>query len=304
MRIRPGWPGSAERIGSPGEQMEYHHERIEDNYSLTDRQLSILQGLIEEYITTAQPVGSLSLTDHPDIRASSATIRNEMVRLEEMGLLLQPHTSAGRIPTDLGYRVYVQHLIMRQHRQRQRMALTFGPQDPGIEATCRLLGELTKYTALAMLPGWEFRRLQHIELAPVGSDQLLVMLITDDQQVLHSLSTVTERPEPARLRQVNDVLNEHFLGKQLTELTAEAVALAMEHLPHPPANFIARHRRWCAVVSSRSAPRRASMWKARRISSNNRNLPKCRSCARCWKRCTKKRSLSNFSPVRRPVKSR
>lgn len=217
--------------------MDHLDDRHDENYLLTERQLTILQALIEEFISTAQPVSSLSITQHLDIHASSATIRNEMARLEEFGLLLQPHTSAGRIPTDLGYRVYARHVVLRQRQQRQRVTLPLFPQDPGIEATCRLLGELTKYTTLAVLPGWELRRLQHIELAPVGSDQLLVMLITDDQQVLHSLSTVSERPDPARLRQVNDLLNDHFTGRPLSELTPEALAHAMTQLPHPPSDF-------------------------------------------------------------------
>jgi len=217
--------------------MEYLEDRYEDNYILSERQLSILQALIEEFIFTAQPVSSMTIAQHMGIHASSATIRNEMARLEELGLLLQPYTSAGRIPTDLGYRVYVRHVIMRQRQQREHMTLPLFPHDPGIEVTCRLLGELTKYTTLAVLPGWEQRKLQHIELAPVGSDQLLVMLITDDQQVLHSLSTVSERPDSARLRQVNDLLNEHFTGKPLSELTPESVAHVMTQLPHPPSDF-------------------------------------------------------------------
>ena len=99
-----------------------------------------------------------------------------------------------------------------------------------------------------MLPGWERRRLQHIELAPVGADQLLVMIITDDQQVLHSLSTVTDRPDSARLRQVNDLLNEQFTAKLLTELTPEALAHAMAQLPHPPSEF---YRQAPALVRAR-----------------------------------------------------
>jgi len=217
--------------------MGYMEDHYDDNFTLTERQLAILQALIDEYIATAQAVGSQALATHPDIHASSATVRNEMARLEEMGLLLQPHTSAGRIPTDLGYRVYVRHLMQRYRQYKQRMTLPPHQQDPGIEATCRLLGELTRYTTLAMLPGWEMRRLQHIELAPVGADQLLVMLLTDDQQVLHSLSTISERPDPARLRQVNDLLNEQFAGKPLADLTPEALTAAMARLPHPPSDF-------------------------------------------------------------------
>lgn len=207
------------------------HEAHEHELVLTGRQAAILQALVEEYIATAQPVSSSSLADLPGIRASSATVRNELARLEELGLLFQPHTSAGRIPTDLGYRYYVDHIVEQAPPER---TLPVIPRDPGIEATCRLLGELTRYTALALVPGWQEHCLQHIELALVGADQLLVMLVTDDQKVLHSLSAVAARPDPARLRQLNDLLNAEFKGKALSELTDEALTRAVSKLPYQP----------------------------------------------------------------------
>lgn len=211
--------------------MDHFREAHEHILILTERQAAILQALVEEYIATAQPVSSSSLAELPGIRTSSATVRNELARLEELGLLFQPHTSAGRIPTDLGYRYYVNHVV---NQVQPEHALSVIPRDPGIEATCRLLGELTRYTALALVPGWQEHRLQHIELAPVGADQLLVMLVTDDHQVLHSLSTVTERPDPARLRQLNDLLNTEFAGKALSALTDDALTRAVSKLPHVP----------------------------------------------------------------------
>jgi heat-inducible transcriptional repressor len=205
----------------------YEHEHT---LILTERQVAILQTLIEEYIATAQPISSSMLADRPDIRASSATVRNEMARLEELGLLYQPHTSAGRIPTDLGYRYYVDHVLKLYGQSGHTLSVI--QHDPGIEATCRLLGDLTRYTALALVPGWQEHRLQHIELAPVGQDQLLVMLVTDDHQVLHSLSTISGRPDPARLRQLNDLLNSEFSGKTLSQLTEDALTNAVNKLPH------------------------------------------------------------------------
>jgi len=214
--------------------MDRYHETHEHVLILTERQAAILQVLIEEYIATAQPISSSMLAERPEVRTSSATVRNEMARLEELGLLYQPHTSAGRIPTDLGYRYYVNHLM---GQCQPESALSVIPHDPGIEATCRLLGELTRYTALALVPGWQEHRLQHIELAPVSADQLLVMLVTDDNQVLHSLSTISERPNPARLRQLNDLLNGEFKGKPLSALTDEALAAAMSKLPSEPSEL-------------------------------------------------------------------
>ena len=209
----------------------------EDALLLTERQNNILRAVIEEYIATAQPVSSSLIAEQSNMSSSSATIRNEMGRLEEMGLLLQPHTSAGRIPTDLGYRYYVNHLLNEYHTQRRKQTTHQPPRDPGVESTCRLLGQLTKYTTLALVSGWQEHRLQHIELAPVGDDQLLVVIVTDNHQVLHSLTTVPDRPIPAQLRRLNGLLNEEFGGKALSELTEEALRRAVTKLPHSSNSF-------------------------------------------------------------------
>ena len=209
----------------------------DESLILTDRQNAILRAVVEEYIASAQPVSSSTIAEQPGINASSATIRNEMVRLEECGLLLQPYTSAGRIPTDTGYRYYVDHLIIAFQVQGQSAPALPPVRDPGVEATCRLLGELTKYTALALVANWQEQHLQHIELAPVGDDQLLIMLIAENRQILHSLTTIPERPSPARLRQLNDLLNNEFVGKPFSALTDEALAQAVARLPHVPSQF-------------------------------------------------------------------
>lgn len=209
----------------------------EETLVLSERQVAILRAVIEEYISTAQTVSSSSIAARPDVHASSATVRNEMARLEEVGLLLQPHTSAGRIPTDLGYRYYVDHLLTEYQLQRQIANSIPSPADPGVEAMCKLLGELTRYTALALVAGWQEHLLEHIEMAPVGDDQILVMLVTDNQQVLHSLTTVHNRPTPARLRQLNDLLNQEFRRKPLANLTEGAIASAVAKLPHSPDEF-------------------------------------------------------------------
>lgn len=214
---------------------------IADSLILSDRQLAILQAVVEEYVTTALPVSSAIIAELPGIKASSATVRNELGRLEELGLLLQPYTSAGRIPTDLGYRYYVDHLMTVYHRHRPTAQPLPPMQDPGVASTCKLLGDLTKYTALALVPGWQQHRLEHIELAAVGEDQLLVMLVTDNRQVMHSLSTVHERPNPARLRQLNDLLNQEFSGRLLSQMSDEALAAAVTRLPHQTTGEFYRH---------------------------------------------------------------
>lgn len=213
---------------------------LDETLVLSERQMTILRAVVEEYVATAQPVGSITIADRADIHASSATVRNEMARLEDLGLLLQPHTSAGRIPTDLGYRYYVGQLLMHGQRQCNTLPPMPDPRDPGVEATCKLLGELTRYTALALVAGWQSHCLEHIELAPIGEDQLLIMLVTDNRQVLHSLTTVPDRPSMARLRQLNDLLNSEFAGKPLMAMTDEAIERAVAKLPHAPNAFF-RH---------------------------------------------------------------
>jgi heat-inducible transcriptional repressor len=91
---------------------------------------------------------------------------------------------------------------------------------------------------LALVPGWQEHRLQHIEIAPVGDDQLLVLLVTDNNQVLHSLMSISDRPQPARLRQLNDLLNREFSGKPLAELTEEALQLAVTKLPRAVGDWL------------------------------------------------------------------
>lgn len=211
--------------------------RLDDTLILTERQTAILRAVVEVYIATAQPISSGAIASRTDIHASPATVRNEMARLEEVGLLLQPHTSAGRIPTDLGYRYYVDHLLTELQMQRQGAPAPSTAHDPGVEATCKLLGQLTKYTVLALVSGWQEQRLHHIELATVADNQLIVMLVTDNRQVLHSLATVPDRPSPARLRQLNDLLNQDFVGKPLADLTEEAIAKVVAKLPHITSDF-------------------------------------------------------------------
>jgi heat-inducible transcriptional repressor len=109
---------------------------------LSERQSTILRAVVEEYISTALPISSASIAERQDIHASSATIRHEMSRLEELGLLLQPYTSAGRIPTDLAYRYYVNNLLSEIQTQPQEPSnVTASPRDFGVEATCKLLGD-------------------------------------------------------------------------------------------------------------------------------------------------------------------
>lgn len=212
--------------------------QFDDTLTLTRRQQAILKAAVEAFIADPQPVSSAALATHPDIRSSSATVRNEMAFLEEAGLLFQPHTSAGRIPTDRAYRCYVDAVIGDYQRRRRAPAPIPPQRDPGLLATCKLLGDLTRYAALAVVPGWQEHRLRHIELAPVGDDQLLVMLVTMDREVMHSLTTVSHRPGAARLRQLNNLLNTEFRGRLLSELSQEALARVVAALPHMADDFI------------------------------------------------------------------
>jgi len=154
--------------------------------TLGDRKLKILKVIIDDYISTAQPIGSRTISKKPSMQISSATIRNEMADLEELGYLLQPHTSAGRIPSDKGYRVYVDslmehNLLDSEQRQLIRSLLVnniINAEDVVVHAT-QLLSKLTGLTAVTSLPLFKKSRLMNMKLVKISEDRALLILVSD-----------------------------------------------------------------------------------------------------------------------------
>jgi heat-inducible transcriptional repressor len=156
---------------------------------LDDRKLAVLRAIIEDYVSTTEPVGSKSLVDRHKLDVSPATIRNDMAVLEEQGYIAQPHTSAGRIPTDKGYRLFVDRLssVKPLSAAERRAIETFlagaYDLDDVVTRTVRLLAQLTRQVAVVQYPSLRTSSVRHVELVPLAPGRLLLVLITDTGRV-------------------------------------------------------------------------------------------------------------------------
>jgi heat-inducible transcriptional repressor len=156
---------------------------------LDDRKLAVLRAIVHDYVSTMEPVGSKALVDRHHLDVSPATIRNDMAVLEEQGYITQPHTSAGRIPTDKGYRLFVDRLsgIKPLSAAERRAIETFlagaYDLDDVVIRTVRLLAQLTRQVALVQYPSLTRSAVRHIELVPIAAKRLLLVLITDNGRV-------------------------------------------------------------------------------------------------------------------------
>ncbi|MWA04414.1 heat-inducible transcriptional repressor HrcA [Actinomadura sp. LD22] len=156
---------------------------------LDDRKLAVLRAIVEDYVSTNEPVGSKALVDRHNLGVSSATIRNDMAVLEEQGYIAQPHTSAGRVPTDKGYRLFVDRLstIKPLSIAERRAIETFlsGAYDLDdiVGRTVRLLAQLTRQVAVVQYPSLTRSSVRHVELVPVAEGRLLLVLITNTGRV-------------------------------------------------------------------------------------------------------------------------
>src|SRR6187549_711774 len=178
---------------------------------LDDRKTSILRAVVQEYITTAQPVGSTHIADLPGVRVSSATVRNEMAVLEDEGYLAQPHTSAGRVPTDKGYRLFVDRLTaVKPMSAAERKAIaTFldgaVDLDDVVHRSVRLLSQLTRQVAVVQYPTLSRSTVRHVELVALAPTRWLVVLILSTgrvEQRLVELATDLDDEAIAALRAV------------------------------------------------------------------------------------------------------
>ncbi|QEO09805.1 heat-inducible transcriptional repressor HrcA [Protaetiibacter larvae] len=156
---------------------------------VSERSLAVLRVIVQDYVATSEPVGSKSIVDRHAFGVSSATIRNDMAQLEEDGLIAAPHTSSGRVPTDKGYRVFVDQLTeLRPLSSAQRNAIEAflgesSDLDEVLRRTVRLLSQLTNQVALAQYPSFGTARVRHVELVGLGPHRVMTVLITDTGRV-------------------------------------------------------------------------------------------------------------------------
>ena len=158
---------------------------------LTDRQLLIFQVIVDDFIRSAQPVGSRSLSKKEEISFSSATIRNEMADLEELGFIEKTHTSSGRIPSEKGYRYYVDHLLSPQSVKSTRdvsmiqsiFAERIFEFEKIIQRSAKILSELTNYTSIVLGPAVSINKLKRIQIIPLNKETAVAIFVTDTGHV-------------------------------------------------------------------------------------------------------------------------
>jgi heat-inducible transcriptional repressor len=196
---------------------------------LDDRKLAVLRAIVEDYVSTNEPVGSKSLVDRHNLDVSPATIRNDMAVLEEQGYIVQPHTSAGRIPTDHGYRLFVDRLSgVKPFSAAERRAIeTFlagaYDLDDVVMRTVRLLAQLTRQVAVVQYPSLTKSTVRHIELVPLADRRILLVLITDTGRVEQRTVDLPGQIGDDAITQLRAVLNACLDGRKLADV-ASAVA--------------------------------------------------------------------------------
>ncbi len=188
-----------------------------------DRKLAVLRAIVEDYITTNEPVGSKTLVERHNLGVSSATIRNDMAALEEDGLIAQPHTSAGRVPTDAGYRMFVDRLtdIKPLSGAEKRAITTFldgaVDLDDVLHRAVRALAQLTRNVAVVQYPTLSRSRVRHLELVTISTTRLMVVLITDtgrvEQRMVDLAAPVPEEDVFELRATLNARLRDHALSE-------------------------------------------------------------------------------------------
>jgi heat-inducible transcriptional repressor len=188
------------------------------------RRLEILRAIVDEYVATQEPVGSKAIADRHELGVSPATIRNEMALLEEEGLITAPHTSAGRIPTDRGYRVFVDKLAeVKPLSTPERRAIESFLEgaldlDDVVMRTVRLLADVTKQVAVVQYPSIMKSRVRHIEVVPLTPSRIMMILITDAGRVEQRVIELTRDVQDAFIASIRSQLNNAMSGQSLLEV--------------------------------------------------------------------------------------
>lgn len=189
-----------------------------------ERQLDVLRAIVQDYVRSREPVGSRALVERYDLGVSPATIRNDMAVLEEEGYIAQPHTSAGRIPTDKGYRAFVDRInVVKPLSAAERRAIhelldSAVDLDDVLERTVRLLAQLTQQVAVVQYPSLRRSALRHVELVPAGTQRLMIVIITDTGRVEQRSIDHTGRIDDTLLAELRARLNAAGVGRRMPEL--------------------------------------------------------------------------------------
>lgn len=198
--------------------------------TMDERKRIILHAIIDDYIDTAEPIGSRTIARKHELGLSSATIRNEMADLEEMGYLAQPHTSSGRVPSDKGYRLYVDQLMKVQEldsveieKIRAAMETRINELSQLIRQASAVLSRFTKYTSMAITPQMKTSTIKAIQVVPIETGKAMVIIVTNAGIVRNNLVKIAESVKPDMLIVASNILNKKLAGLTIEQVNVRII---------------------------------------------------------------------------------
>ncbi len=199
---------------------------------LDERKTKILKAIIKNYLDTGEPVGSRTISKYTDLHLSSATIRNEMSDLEELGYILQPHTSAGRIPSDKGYRFYVDNLIAEKNQEissMQNFVIEHTEKmEQVLKKVAKLLANNTEYAAMITGPQYHHSKLKFIQLSRVDAGQLLCVIVLEGNIVKNKMLRLQEELTDEQMLKLNILLNTSLNGLSIEQINLGTISALKE----------------------------------------------------------------------------
>lgn len=206
-------------------------------HGLSDRKLKILHAIIKTYLETGEPVGSRTISKYTDLNLSSATIRNEMADLEELGYIMQPHTSAGRIPSDKGYRLYVDMLMEEKEQElsemQEAMLQKADKMEQLLKQAAKVLASNTNYATMVSTPRSSANKIKFIQLTMVDDEQLIAVIVLGGNVIKNRIINVEEPLSNENLLKLNMLLNTTLNGMAIEEINLGLIARLKEQAgPH------------------------------------------------------------------------
>ena len=195
---------------------------------LDDRKRKILHAIVRNYLETGEPVGSRTISKYTDLNLSSATIRNEMADLEEMGLIIQPHTSAGRIPSDQGYRVYVDEMLRDKEQEVENMKEMLLDKEEKLETLLKKVAKTlavdTNYATMISAPQIRKNKLKFIQISKVDEEHLLATIVIEGNVIKNKIINVEEMLDDATMLKLNILLNTRLDGLAVEDINLGLIA--------------------------------------------------------------------------------
>lgn len=205
---------------------------MEPNHGLDDRKMKILQTIIKTYLETGEPVGSRTISKYTDLNLSSATIRNEMADLEDLGYIMQPHTSAGRIPSDKGYRLYVDMLMEEKEQEvieiQEQLLQKADKMDKVLKQAAKVLAMNTNYATMISAPTYQRNKIKFIQLSQVDDSQIIAVIVMEGNVIKNKIVTVNEVLSNEILLKLNMLLNTTLTGMAIEEINLGMIARLKE----------------------------------------------------------------------------